>query len=133
LGRSPTATPPSGAEAPSSAAPAEPAPPRTEPGTHAPVTDPQPVKEPEPVKEAARTAIRRKPVVPAATGWITVGLVSGWAKISVGGRSLGPTPIFRHELPAGKHTLVATRPDGQRKTQVVIIEANKERKLSLDW
>jgi hypothetical protein len=74
-----------------------------------------------------------KVLAPKGQGFLTVGVTSGWANIVLAGRALGPTPIFRQVVPAGKHTLVATRSDGKRKTKTVVIKPNQEVKLSLDW
>jgi len=102
------------------------------PAAVTPTELPEKTKPPEPAVTQA-PARRKAAPVPQGRGWITVGVDSGWAEVFVDGRSLGATPIFRQSLQAGRHTVVATRPDGQRKTQVITIEAGKERKLSLEW
>jgi serine/threonine protein kinase len=44
-----------------------------------------------------------------------------WCNVTIGGRSLGETPLVNHELPAGRHTVVCTNPQaGERRVTVNI-------------
>jgi serine/threonine-protein kinase len=68
---------------------------------------------------------------PAAggTGWLTVDARPTWAKITIDGDEIGPTPLFRHELKPGRHRVEAVRPDGSKKVQNVVVEKGKEQKI----
>jgi serine/threonine-protein kinase len=55
-----------------------------------------------------------------------------WSKVSIGGRSLGTTPIFDVSLPAGTHVLRLVDRDGGVHTHRVRIEANQPTKVFLN-
>jgi hypothetical protein len=48
-----------------------------------------------------------------------------FATIHLDGTRLGPTPIIKHKLSAGKHTIRATLPDGRKQTRTVRIESGR--------
>ncbi len=104
----------------------EPAAPTVEPS-------PTPVAKPEPAPPiqapAPRKVIRSKaPELPP--GWLTVNTHEGWAQISVDGKAVGPTPVFRLELSPGPHVIHATRPNGETRRQRVVIKSNAESKAA---
>ncbi len=99
----------------------------TPPPMSAPVA-PAPEPKPKPIAPVARPS-----PPPKGRGWLTVGVASGWANIQVDGKDLGPTPIFRLEIAAGRHVVTATRKDGVQTVQTLIIEPRKEKKLSIQW
>jgi serine/threonine protein kinase len=96
---------------------------------------PKPIEpsEPSPPPPKPTPAVVRSAPIPKEGGWLTVGVPSGWAHIQIDGRDMGATPLFRRELSAGRHTVTATRKDGVRKVQTVVIEPRKEKKLSIRW
>ena len=58
-----------------------------------------------------------------------------WSVVSVGGKTLGQTPLIGVKLPAGVHTLTLKNPElGVETTYVVTIEAGKKhtRRIGLE-
>lgn len=66
-------------------------------------------------------------------GWVTVDARPTWGKVLVDGREVGVTPLFRHSLASGKHTIVVVRDDGRSKKQVVTVRAGEERRVLIQW
>ncbi len=95
-----------------------------------PIPPPQAVA-PRPKEQAKPTA--KKTRSPRREGWLSVGVPGGWANVSVDGKLVGPTPLFRHALEEGRHTVLAVRRDGVRSEQVVQIEAGQERRVAIEW
>lgn len=72
-----------------------------------------------------------KPKHARPLGWLTAGTRRGWAQVIVDGKDLGPTPLFHHPLPPGRHHLESVRPDGTRKNRVVTVLSNEEVKIAI--
>lgn len=74
-------------------------------------------------------------VAPAAeSGLLTLDTVP-WSQVSLNGESLGTTPILRHRLPAGPHTLLLVNPErGLRQRYRVTIRPGEttRRRVGLD-
>ncbi|MFY2560287.1 protein kinase domain-containing protein [Corallococcus terminator] len=104
------------------------APPEPEPDQAAPVAD---VEEDKPAKKPGRTTVKRSkestrnsrrvtpdssessPVAPTGEpGFLTL-VTEPYAKVYLGGQSLGDTPLFKVSLPSGKHTLKLVDGDGR--------------------
>ncbi|MFK7999002.1 MAG: protein kinase [Polyangiales bacterium] len=70
----------------------------------------------------------------AETGLLTLDTVP-WSQVSLNGESLGTTPILRHRLPAGAHTLLLVNPErGLRQRYRVTIRPGEttRRRVGLD-
>ena len=62
----------------------------------------------------------------AAPGMLNVNVRSGWAEVSVDGRSVDTTPLYQHALPAGRHTVeIVDGGSGARQIRVVTIIPNQ--------
>jgi serine/threonine-protein kinase len=118
----PTVTP----VAPTPAAPAAPAPVAVAVATPRPTPAPQPVAAAAPPPTAAKK--------PAALGAITVVCMPKCDQIIDNGTSLGPGHIFNRPVPAGRHVLQLSAPNGARKNLVVEVapEQTKEVRMSMD-
>ncbi|MBK7862447.1 MAG: serine/threonine protein kinase [Archangiaceae bacterium] len=124
--------------------PVEPAPVVAEPVVAPPVSAPPPapaselpalVAPPRPAPKHKAVAHRAAVAAPAAggEGWLTVGVKPGWGTVEIDGATVGPSPLFRHSLGAGRHTVVVTRHDGQKQSRVVQIEDGKEQRIAVEW
>ncbi len=85
-------------------------------------------------KKPARAGTRREePSASATTGQLTL-VTEPYAKAYLGKRYLGQTPIFKLNLPAGKHSLKLVREDGQSHRVSVEIKTGEHtaRKIDLD-
>ena len=61
--------------------------------------------------EMVEMAAEMSESAPAASlGFLTLDTIP-WSQVSLDGESLGTTPILRHELPAGAHTLLLVNPE----------------------
>jgi eukaryotic-like serine/threonine-protein kinase len=79
-------------------------------------------------------APRTRPGDPEATGFLTIDS-SPWAMVSLGGKSLGQTPLVGVKLPVGTHLLTLRNPDlGIETTYSVSIEPGKtaKRRIGLE-
>lgn len=97
-----------------------------------PATPPTPVAKPTPVPVAAPTPT---PVAkPSALGAITVVCMPKCDQIVDNGTSLGPGHIFNRPVPAGRHTLSLSAPNGVKKNLVVEVapEQTREVRISMD-
>ncbi len=65
---------------------------------------------------------------PAGTGYLSVMTVP-WSEVFLGNRRLGVTPVFRIELPAGRHTLTFRSPNRPPVRKTVRIRANAETRV----
>jgi len=84
------------------------------------------------VADAAATVTH--PSAAADFGYLTLD-TSPWANVSVGGNSLGQTPVVRAKLPVGTHTVQLSNPErGISTTYQVTIQPGKTsvRRLGLD-
>jgi serine/threonine-protein kinase len=99
------------------AAPPQPAPP-----------PPQPAQPPKPTPSATATS------KPNALGAITVVCMPKCDQIVDNGQSLGPGHIFNRPVPAGRHTLGLSAPNGVKKNLVVEVvpEQTREVRISMD-
>lgn len=68
-----------------------------------------------------------------AAGRVTIDSRPGWANISIGGTSLGPTPIYRHSLQPGSYVVEAELPTGRRQQKSIEVAPGAEVKLVLEW
>jgi serine/threonine-protein kinase len=95
--------------------------------TARPTPPPQPVA----VAPAAPATTAKKP---AALGAITVVCMPKCDQIIDNGTSLGPGHIFNRPVPAGRHVLQLSAPNGSRKNLVVEVtpEQTKEVRMSMD-
>ena len=84
------------------------------------------VEEPAPVPAATTpTLAQPKPEASASFGFLTID-TSPWSQVSVGGRSLGQTPIMNVKLPAGSQVLTLRNPEqGIETSYPVTIESGK--------
>ena len=120
---------------PVAATPAPPAPPAA-PVTPAPqpvaVATPRPTPAPQPVPAAVPPPAAAKK--PAALGAITVVCMPKCDQIIDNGASLGPGHIFNRPVPAGRHVLQLSAPNGARKNLVVEVapEQTREVRMSME-
>jgi serine/threonine-protein kinase len=94
------------------------------------VTRPLPV---EPV--APRPADKNPGAVkkPAGTGWLTVDAQPIWARVTIDGKPVGPTPVYRYKIGSGKHRVEASTDDGRRQTRSVVVPNDREAKVIFEW
>ena len=71
---------------------------------------------------------RRRGRATAGTGYLSV-LTVPWSEVFLGSRRLGVTPLFRVELPAGRHTLTFRSPDRSPMRKSVRIRAGAETRV----
>lgn len=65
---------------------------------------------------------------PTGTGYLSVMTVP-WSEVFLGSRRLGVTPVFRIELPVGRHTLTFRSPNRPPVRKTVRIRANEETRI----
>lgn len=66
-------------------------------------------------------------------GWLSV-YVDPWARIYLGGKNLGLTPIKKHRVMSGQHELLLVNPDlGRRVQQSIDVGAGKEKVIRVNW
>jgi hypothetical protein len=70
---------------------------------------------------------------PRSPGFLTVEAKPEWATISVNGKALGPSPIYRHQMEPGRWTIEGVRTDGSRRKRVAEISSEKETIVILQW
>ncbi|HEX3762434.1 MAG TPA: serine/threonine-protein kinase [Kofleriaceae bacterium] len=135
----PVATPPVAAPMKSVASPAarEPiaTPAAAVSSTDVPAGEPAPPSQTATAPVATPAAPRHKPrrtAETAATGMLTIDS-QPFAEIHLGNRDLGPTPLWRIPLPAGRHEFRATTADGRHQDIEFRITPGRERKVMIDW
>ena len=98
------------------------------------VAQPRPAAAPVAVAVAAPAAPAPTAKKPAALGAITVVCMPKCDQIIDNGASLGPGHIFNRPVPAGRHVLQLSAPNGARKNLVVEVapEQTKEVRMSMD-
>jgi serine/threonine protein kinase len=69
----------------------------------------------------------------SAPGWISVDSRPEWAQVFLNGQEVGPTPVFRHRVLAGKFRVEAKTADGRSQTRTVVLKAGAEEKLVFQW
>jgi serine/threonine protein kinase len=77
-------------------------------------------------EEAPSSRMRAR--APTGTGYLSVMTVP-WSEVFLGSRRLGVTPVFRIELPAGRHTLTFRSPNRAPVRKTVRIRANEETRV----
>ena len=65
-------------------------------------------------------------------GYLTLA-ASPYANVFVDGDLVGATPIFKHPLAPGRHTIKAVTADGKTQTIVVTVESGRESTHRLSW
>lgn len=78
------------------------------------------------VEKAAKSEASNAP-----KGFVTVACNPGCESVIVDGRSIGPSPIVRVELPAGTHKLTLRRKGHQEKTVDVVVKAGELASLNV--
>ena len=80
-----------------------------------------------PRREPVETVAAMEEPAPAEAefGFLVLDTVP-WSQVTLGGESLGTTPILRHRLPVGAHTLTLVNPErGLRQRYRVTIRAGE--------
>ncbi len=119
--------------APAAATPAPAPAPVVEVAPPAPARQPEPEREPEPEPEPEPTKPAATSKKPRATGFLTVDAQPTWAKVSIDGKSVGPTPLYRRVVGAGVHRVEAVTQDGRRKSKTVTVAKDQEARLLFEW
>ncbi len=118
---------PAPVQAPAPVAAAEPAAP-TDPEPAPPEAAAAPVTPPrraDPAKAQIERALNAKPSRAKATGQLEV-RVRPYAKVVIGNKAMGTTPLGAITLPEGKHTVTLINPDLDRQITVqVVVKANE--------
>ncbi|WP_170229186.1 PEGA domain-containing protein [Polyangium fumosum] len=81
--------------------------------------------------EATRPEPAPKPDASRANGFVTVACNPGCEGIFVNGRSLGPSPIVRAELPPGTHKLTLRRKGYEEKKVEVVVKPGETALLNV--
>ncbi len=68
-----------------------------------------------------------------SSGWLTVDAQPTWANISIDGKPVGPTPLYRRAVPAGSHRVEAVTADGRKKSKIVNVARDQEARLLFEW
>ena len=66
-------------------------------------------------------------------GWVTVDSRPAWAWISIDGKEVGATPVYRQRLPAGPHLFEARLESGVTQRQQVQVSPGEDHRVSLKW
>lgn len=67
------------------------------------------------------------------SGFLTADSQPTWATISLDGKKLGPTPVFRRAVVAGEHRVDAATSDGRKQTKRVTIKPDAESRVLFEW
>ena len=96
-----------------------------------PIAEPAPKAPATPVEETPdRPDTDEPPVRTGKQGWLTL-VVLPEAEVTLNGRSLGKTPLFKVQVPAGQHRLRIKGADGKRRELSVPIAAGKTAQFKL--
>jgi hypothetical protein len=97
------------------------------------VTSQRPAAQPQPASAPAAAPAPTAPK-PAALGAITVVCLPKCDQITDNGAALGPGHIFNRPVPAGKHVLQLSAPNGVRKNLIVEVspDQTKEVRMAMD-
>ncbi|MBL8954783.1 MAG: serine/threonine protein kinase [Myxococcaceae bacterium] len=99
----------------------------------APVVSPPPPPavqaEPEPAPVAAPVQRPAK----RASGFLTVDAQPTWANVSIDGKLIGPTPLYKRVVSAGSHRVDAVTADGRKKSKTVSVTKDQEARLLFEW
>jgi hypothetical protein len=93
----------------------------------APAPEPRPPPEPQRAAEPEPQAAAARPRM----GYINI-YAEPWANVFVDGRKVGPTPLSRLALPAGKHRLRFVRPGSPPTDRTVRIQAGQTQLLDVE-
>ncbi len=85
---------------------------------------------PQPPKKSRASAKSTSASAPSGTGTLTL-LTEPYAKVYLGRRSLGETPLFKISIPAGKHSLRLVSEDGRTLRLPVEIKPGETTGLNL--
>lgn len=66
-------------------------------------------------------------------GWLTVDAKPSWGEVRLNGEAIGPTPVYRKQVKAGRHRLEVVRADGARRAYTVVIKADQSRTVVVRW
>jgi len=89
-----------------------------------------PLPDPESADASVRVPLERPK---RRAGFLTADSQPTWATISIDGKKLGPTPVFRRAAPAGEHRVDATTPDGRKQSKRVTIKPDAESRVLFEW
>ncbi|ATB29961.1 serine/threonine-protein kinase [Melittangium boletus] len=112
---------------------------RLTPEELSPITPIDPPRGKEPAESAPKAPVEEPPERPDADeppartgkqGWLTL-VVLPEAEVTLNGRSLGKTPLFKVQVPAGQHRLRIKGADGKRRELSVPIAAGKTAQFKL--
>ena len=97
-------------------------------GRASPAAPAKPSRRPPPVRESA-PASAPSPAPTAKLGYLTINAVP-YGTVSIDGVEVGDTPIVRHELSPGTHTVAISRDGFRTERAEVTITASNEVRLS---
>jgi len=98
-----------------------------------PVEPPPPPPHPVPLPNEGRGDSPPAQKPKRASGFLTVDAQPTWAKISIDGKSVGPTPLYRRVVTAGTHRVEAVTPDGRKKSKTVSVTRDQEARVLFEW
>jgi hypothetical protein len=86
---------------------------------------------PQELRDAGRPRVVQAPK--RKNGFITVDSQPTWATVSIDGRSVGPTPVFRRVIATGDHRVDAVTSDGRKKSKRVTVKPDAEARVLFEW
>lgn len=86
-------------------------------------------REPGPVRVPPSSPKAPRGVAPA---FLSVQARSGWGKVFVDGAEIGITPLYRAQVPAGRHSVEVVFGDGSRARRSAVLAPNREQRLLVD-
>ena len=101
------------------------APPAPQPPPHTPTVSVSSL----PVSAPKTSRPQSPPAPPAPLGQLTVICVPVCSDVLDGGRSLGPSPLFKQSLPAGRHQITLRGENGSRKVVSVEVIAGENTRI----
>ena len=98
-----------------------------------PVEATEPAGEPQVAEPPTRsTGGVKRPKQDTGLGWLTVDAKRSWGQVRLNGKSVGPTPVYRHPLAPGRWKVDVDRPDGTHQTRTVTVRAGVEQVVMFD-
>ena len=80
---------------------------------------------------ASGTQVDQEPPPPTAFGTVSVNVRGGWAEVYIDGQRIDTTPIYKHKLSVGPHTIEIVQGEtGERKTRQINIFPNQNGKVT---
>ena len=67
------------------------------------------------------------------SGFLTVDAQPTWANVSIDGKGVGPTPLYKRVVSAGSHRVEAVTADGRKKSKTVNVARDQEARLLFEW